>query len=151
MSAKGTIRKAEAGDLDGLLSLYKDLHTADEPLSDHAAVEKVWAEILAASGHFVFVLAQDQALVASCVLQIVPNLTRGAKPYGLIENVVTRQDRRGQGLGTEVMKHALAQAWQKGCYKVMLLTGRNDPKVFDFYEKLGFKLGVKTGFVVKAP
>jgi GNAT superfamily N-acetyltransferase len=85
------------------------------------------------------------------VLQVVPNLTRGARPYGLIENVVTRQDKRGQGYGSAVLKAALDLAWEKGCYKVMMLTGRKDAKVFGFYEKAGFKAGVKTGFVAVPP
>jgi N-acetylglutamate synthase-like GNAT family acetyltransferase len=143
------VRKAKAEDLDALLGLYKDLHANDEALPERGAVEKVWSEILAAPRHFVLVLEQEQALIASCVLQVVPNLTRGAKPYGLIENVVTRQDRRGQGHGSELMKHALERAWQEGCYKVMLLTGQ--PKVVEFYEKVGFKRDVKTGLVAKAP
>jgi GNAT superfamily N-acetyltransferase len=145
------VREAKAGDLDALLALYKDLHAGDEPLPERGSVEKVWSQILADPRHFVFVSEVDHGLAASCALQIVPNLTRGARPYGLIENVVTRADRRKQGHAAAVLKHALDHAWQARCYKVMLLTGRDDPKVFALYEKVGFKRGLKTGFVAKAP
>jgi hypothetical protein len=37
--------------------------------------------------------------------------------------------------------------WEDGCYKVMLLTGRQDEATLRFYEKVGFRRGVKTGFV----
>jgi GNAT superfamily N-acetyltransferase len=146
-----TVRLARIDDLAGLLELYRDLHSADEPLPGPGVVEKVWSDMLSNPWQQVFLLEQDGRLVSSCVLQIVPNLTRGARPYGLIENVVTRQDKRGLGHGSKVLKAALESAWDKGCYKVMLLTGRKDPEVFRFYEKAGFKAGVKTGFVAMAP
>ena len=78
---------------------------------------------------------------------IVPNLTRGAKPYGLIENVVTDAAYRRRGLGRQVLHAALEKAWQEHCYKVMLLTGSKQEETLRFYEGSGFKRGVKTGFV----
>jgi hypothetical protein len=41
----------------------------------------------------------------------------------------------------------LDEAWSLGCYKVMLMTGREDAHAF--YEKAGFKAGVKTAFVAR--
>jgi GNAT superfamily N-acetyltransferase len=81
----------------------------------------------------------------------VPNLTRGARPYGLIENVVTHPDWRGRGIGTAVLHHALNLAWDADCYKVMLLTGRTDEATLGFYERAGFAGGEKTGFVARPP
>jgi GNAT superfamily N-acetyltransferase len=67
----------------------------------------------------------------------------------LIENVVTHADYRQRGLGTMVLRHALEAAWREGCYKVMLLTGRQDPAVHRFYEKVGFEGGEKTGYIAR--
>ena len=86
-------------------------------------------------------------LVSTGTLTIIPNLTRNARPYGLIENVVTHPDFRRQGIATELLRHALQTAWAQDCYKVMLLTGRKDEATLRFYEKCGFQAGVKTGFV----
>jgi GNAT superfamily N-acetyltransferase len=146
-----TVRLAKLNDLAQLLELYKDLHAADQALPPQSVVEKAWSDILSNPWQHIFLVEQDGQLVSSCVLQVVPNLTRGARPYGLIENVVTRKDMRGQGLGSQVLKAALDLAWEKGCYKVMLLTGRKDTEVFRFYEKVGFKAGVKTGYVATPP
>ena len=93
------------------------------------------------------VAVEDGLIVASCTLVVVPNLTRGARSYGLIENVVTHAAFRRRGLGRRVLHHALAMAWELRCYKVMLLTGSREESTLRFYERAGFKRGVKTGFI----
>jgi len=92
-----------------------------------------------------------QFLFPMCVLDIIPNLTRGARPFGLIENVVTHAGYRNQGYGTALMGHVLNFARQKGCYKVMLLAGRTDPAVFRMHEKAGFIRGAKEGLIAYPP
>jgi len=77
----------------------------------------------------------------------VPNLTRGARAFGLIENVVTHGDHRKKGLATRVLTHALQIAWDNDCYKVMLLTGSEKESILRFYEQAGFKRNIKTGFI----
>lgn len=86
-----------------------------------------------------------------CVLIIIPNLTRGARPYGFIENVVTHREFRNRGYGTTLLGHVLNYAWQQNCYKVMLLTGRKEPEVFRLYEKAGFIRGQKEGLIAYPP
>jgi len=86
------------------------------------------------------------ALIASCTLVIIPNLTRGARPYGLIENVVTHQDHRRTGLGRAVLSAALESAWNANCYKVMLATGSRREESLRFYEGAGFERGTKAFF-----
>ena len=123
------------------------MQSADEPLPDATTVARVWDELCNDPKLHCFVATVDDTPVASCILAIIPNLTRGARPYGLIENVVTRAEYRCQGIGTALLRHALAVAWEHNCYKVMLLTGRKDESVLRFYEKAGFRQGVKTGFI----
>jgi GNAT superfamily N-acetyltransferase len=129
------------------LALYRHLHDLDAPLPDAEIVKRVWEAILQDPKLRCLVGAVDDRLIASCTLVIVPNLTRGARPYGLIENVVTHAAYRRQGVGTRLLRYALQMAWDEDCYKVMLLTGRRDEAVLRFYERAGFKRGVKTGFV----
>ncbi len=142
-------RLARDGELHSILDLYKDLHEKDNPLPPADRLRKTWAEILNQPGMHVLVVDHDGKLVASCVLTIIPNLTRGARPYGLVENVVTRQGYRKMGIGTALLKHALGIAWKSHCYKVMLLTGSKNPATLRFYEQAGFVQGVKTGFIAK--
>ena len=60
----------------------------------------------------VTVLVADHAgrASATCILVVVPNLTRGGRPYALIENVVTHSSLRGQGYERAVLEAALAEA-----------------------------------------
>ena len=58
---------------------------------------------------------------------------------------------RKQGFATTVLHHALNEAWQAGCYKVMLATGSKDEATLRLYEKAGLRRGVKTGFVAYPP
>jgi GNAT superfamily N-acetyltransferase len=83
---------------------------------------------------------------ATCLLLIVPNLTRGGRPFAVVENVVTLAEHRRKGLGMALMKAAQDRAWAANCYKIMIATGRKDEGVLRFYEEAGFKRGGKTFF-----
>ena len=67
----------------------------------------------------------------------------------MVENVVTHSGYRGNGYGKAVLKFALDQAWSMGCYKVMLMTGRNDEWVLNFYRNAGFSSSEKQAFIAK--
>src|SRR2546428_429574 len=62
------------------------------------------------------VARHEERIVSTCTLTLIPNLTRGARPYGLIENVVTHPDFRRRGIGTKVLHHALQIAWGSDCF-----------------------------------
>src|SRR5262245_43514857 len=105
-----TIRTLERGDLDALLDLYTHLFAADDPLPDRARLLQVWKSMLESSMLHVLGLEHDGRLVSSCTLTLTPNLTRGTRPYGQIENVVTHADYRRRGLGSALIRHALRTA-----------------------------------------
>ncbi len=97
-----------------------------------------FSAILAQPGMTVFIGVAGEIAAATVTLIIVPNLTRNGASYALIENVVTHADHRKQGYAGRVIQHAIAQAWNAGCYKVMLLTGSKNPATLRFYENCGF-------------
>ena len=144
-----SIRELHAHELQPLLALYAHLHEHDDPLPPEPAVDAVWAEALVNPRIKYFGGFAADALVTSCTLTVIPNLTRACRPYGVIENVVTHAAHRGQGWGKAVLTHALAEAWRQRCYKVMLLTGRKDEATLRFYEQAGFDRHGKQAFVAK--
>ncbi len=99
----------------------------------------------------VIVAEAAEGLLSSCTLAIVPNLSRGGRSYGVIENVVTHADYRRRGLGRQVLLHALGVAWQADCYKVHLATGSKQETTLRFYAGAGFQPGGKTYFEVRRP
>jgi GNAT superfamily N-acetyltransferase len=147
MSADLLIRAVEEADLPALLELYRDLHPSDPPLVLEDAAS-VWRRLSGYGGSAVFVGVQQNVLVTTCTLVVIPNLTRGGLPYALIENVVTCANHRKQGHGAAVLKHAIAEAWKHNCYKVMLLTGSKSPATLKFYSGVGFEQN-KTGFQIR--
>ena len=142
------IRPARLDDLLGILALYRQLNPCD-PVLDAAAAEQAWSALLSSGLTTPFVADIAGLLVSSCTLAIIPNLSRGGRPYGVIENVVTHADHRRTGLGRAVLHAALDTAWSVNCYKVLLATGSRKEATLRFYEGAGFQRGGKTYFEVR--
>ena len=140
---------AEVSDLPELLGLYRFLNPDDPVLEVDGALLDHWIAILYNPALHYVVARADGKVVATCALTVIPNLTRSARSYGLIENVVTHPDYRKRGIATQVLQHALSIAWSQNCYKVMLLTGSKQESTMRFYEGAGFVRGDKTGFVAR--
>lgn len=138
------IREDEIGKL---LDLYKHLHPLD-PQLDKDICSQVWKEIFEDPNLFYIAIDKDNLFVSSCTIAIIKNLTRSARPYGLIENVITHESYRNKGFGTTVLQKAVALAKEKNCYKVMLMTGSKKDSTLRFYEQAGFLKDVKTGFII---
>ncbi|MCB1527088.1 MAG: GNAT family N-acetyltransferase [Hyphomicrobiaceae bacterium] len=141
------IRLAKPTDIEALLALYKKLNPGDELLSVADAVEQL-EHLAKFTGSGVLVGIVGDEIVTSCTLIVIPNLTRGGRPYGLIENVVTHSAWRRRGFGKRILRRAVETAWESDCYKVMLMTGSKTPATLAFYEAAGFSQN-KTGFQVR--
>jgi GNAT superfamily N-acetyltransferase len=149
-AADPIIRAAVPGDLAGLKELFHHL-SPEDPRPEPAKAAAIWSTMLDSRLMTVIVAEIGSMLASTCTLVIVPNLTRGARPWAVIENVVTHPEHRGRGLGTAVLAAAQEAAWAAGCYKVMLATGSRRPETLRFYEKAGFERGGKTFFQARRP
>ncbi len=145
-----TARPALASDLPSLLELFRasEVSAAAEP---RERAEATWSQMLAHPGVAVFVSAVDDRAVATCMLITAPNLLRGGRTHGFLENVVTHPGFRGQGHGRAVVRAALTAAWANDCYHVLLQSGRKDPRVHRFYESCGFFGGRRVAYVAQRP
>ncbi len=140
------IREITANDLDALLLLYMQLHDNPFPEKD-ARVLGIWNRILNDPDHHIIVAEENGKLVSSCVCVIIPNLTRGQRPYAIIENVITDISSRKKGYATACLNYAKDLALREGCYKIMLMTGSKEQATLDFYRKAGYSQNEKTAFI----
>jgi ADP-ribose pyrophosphatase YjhB (NUDIX family) len=83
-----TVRKAEERDLASVLALYRELRPHDPVLAPGVARE-AFATLLARRDVHLVVCEAEGTLAATCMLAIIPNLASGARPFGVIEHVVT--------------------------------------------------------------
>jgi GNAT superfamily N-acetyltransferase len=59
-------------------------------------------------------------------------------PFGLLEDVYVDETKRGEGLGTQIVKEAIKEAKKQKCYKLICTSRYEKPKVHKLYLKLGF-------------
>lgn len=137
------IRPLTQADTADALKLYTELTFGPAALD-----AKAFHAVLSHPG--TTVLGAD---VAGCVramvtLHLLPNVTWNARPYGLIENVVTARSHQRQGLGKALLQAATQKAWDTHAYKVMLMTGKKRGAK-GFYEAAGFSSEDKHALVIR--
>ena len=140
------IREIKEQDFEGLMRLYSQLTGTPVPEKDEELTQ-LWQTVLEDKNHHVIVAEKDGQLIATCVCVIIPNLTKHHRPYAFIENVVTDEAYRGQGVGSACLEYAKELAEKENCYKMMLMTGCKKESVYRFYEKAGYNSEDKIAFV----
>jgi GNAT superfamily N-acetyltransferase len=143
-----SVRTAGASDRPDVLALYRHLNPLDPTLPTKIA-ETIWQEMIRAPGTFIFLGSIGDQVVTTCMLTVIANLTRGGRPFAVIENVVTDPVHRRRGCGTSILAAAVDRAWSMDCYKVVLTTGSKNPSTWAFYERAGFKRGTRTAFEMR--
>jgi GNAT superfamily N-acetyltransferase len=142
------IRETCREDLQGLLDLYTYLHSDNIPLPPQQDLARIWGSMCDNPTIRCIVADLEGEIISSCILLVIPNLTRGARPYGIIENVITHPGFRRQGHAKAVLQYALELTQSAGCYKVMLLSNRKNQEAHQLYEDLGFDRYTKYGYVI---
>ena len=143
------IRQAVKEDLNKILDLYKFLF----PDEDYALNEnyiKTWEAIIG-SWDIVryFVCEEDNKIICSACISVIPNLTRNNRPYALIENIITHPDYRRKGYGRGVMQKCIEYAKSRNCHKIMLLSSAFRKDAHKFYKNIGFDSKSKQGFQIR--
>jgi ribosomal protein S18 acetylase RimI-like enzyme len=137
-----TIRRAGRDDVAAIVTMLADDHLgrARERLEDPlpAPYYEAFAS-LERDANIALVVAEEAGAVVGCLqLCILPGLSSQGASRGLIEDVRVASDRRGRGIGEQLVTWAVAEARARGCKLVELLTHQTRVDAQRFYERLGF-------------
>ena len=91
------IRFAEEHDFEGIMNLLRQLNP-DDPVINDGRDKVIFERILKETNLRILILEENGKIISTCYLNIIPNLTRNAAPYAIIENVVTDEAFRKSGL-----------------------------------------------------
>ena len=97
---------------------YIDAHIADKDTSN------VWKA-----------LDQDGGLAGFCVADIQED---GDEPFGMVCDVLVREECRGEGVGGRLLENAVAWLQAQGVKGIYLESGKNNHAAHRFFEKRGF-------------
>jgi GNAT superfamily N-acetyltransferase len=147
-----TIRDAVEADIPALAAIY----AADEigghgDTTDAAALDdyrRAFAAIAASVNERLYVAETDGEIVGTFQTVILTKLVgRGAVSMA-IEAVQTRADKRGKGIGAQMIRFCLDDAKSRGVSSVQLISNNARIDAHRFYERLGFEKR-HTGFRMK--
>ena len=134
-----TIRTATLDDLGAVvgLSVNGDA-SASLALPEHylAAFEAISAD----ANNELIVADMNDEIVGTLQLTFVPGLSYEGGVRVHVEGVVVSSKHRNRGIGTQLMKHVISDARQRGCCLVQLMAPKWRSEVHRFYQKLGFSL-----------
>ncbi|MFJ1895687.1 GNAT family N-acetyltransferase [Streptomyces sp. NPDC088115] len=134
------LRTATRQDLPAVLALLAEEDEVVDPASIvvDEAYEKAFADIAGDPRNEILVLVDGDAVVGCLQATYIPGLGRHGAERALIEAVRIRPDRRGGGLGRELMERTVERAGRRGCALVQLTSGRHRTDAHRFYSSLGF-------------
>ncbi len=138
------VRLATEQDIPRILELYRQLALTPREADDQTAsspddYRRVFAEITAMPGHELLVAEENDMVIGSLALVIAPNLSHGARPWAIIENVIVDETYRRSGVGRQLMERAISQAREANCCRISLDSSKSRDVAHQFYLAMGFE------------
>ena len=133
------VRQANAADLPSVLSLYAQPAMDNGKVLSLEQAEQLFAQFSHYPNYRLFVACDNDAIVGTFALLIMHNLAHKGTPSAIVEDVVVNAERQSQGIGRDMMHHAMALAREAGCYKLVLSSNQKRERAHAFYESLGFQ------------
>lgn len=142
MITKLTHRKAKLEDLPRIIELLLEDELGKTRESKAALDDrytKAFHKIDADPNQYLMVVENEDEIVGTCHLTIMPSLTFVGSTRMQIEAVRVAEKYRGQKIGKWMFDQAIAYAKENGAAIIQLTTNKKRPKAKHFYEKLGFE------------
>jgi GNAT superfamily N-acetyltransferase len=148
-AAAVTMRDATRDDVPRIVALYRtDEHgNKHDPGGDDVEAGYYAAfDVIQDDARNRLIVAELSGVVAgSFQLTWVPDMNPDGREVALIENVIVDSAVRGHGVGSAMMRWAVAEARAHGCYRVTLTSRNVRQDAHRFYARLGFE-GNSVGF-----
>lgn len=140
---KYALRRARVEDIDPILELVQnDEFREGEPKRKTGAGDRHLAAFYAIDSdpaHLLVVIEDAQGrVVGTMQLTILPGLCRGGASRLQLEEVRVADQLRGKGLGTWMIRWAIAEGERRGAKFVQLTSNQSRKAAHRFYERLGF-------------
>ncbi|GAA1921333.1 GNAT family N-acetyltransferase [Streptomyces sodiiphilus] len=134
------IRPATAEDVPAIVAMLADdpLGARRESPGELGVYRAAFARIAADPGQRLVVAARDARPVGTLQLTVIPGLSRRGASRALIEAVRVHASERGNGLGGELIRWAVAEARREGCAVIQLTSDATRTDAHRFYTRLGF-------------
>lgn len=135
------VRPATPADLPRVVELLAQLAPDTADREDPSRIDMYTAVLgrTGAQGQRLLVIEDGGRIVGTLALVLVENLSHQGAPYAIIENVVVDEAERGKQYGETLLRAAIDQAREAGCYKVSLTSNKRRTDAHRFYERLGFE------------
>ena len=133
------MRQATAADLPSVLALYAQPAMDNGNVMTIAQAEPLFAQFSHYPNYRLFVACENDAIVGTFALLVMHNLAHQGTPSAIVEDVVVSEAHQSQGIGRDMMQHAMALAREAGCYKLVLSSNQKRERAHAFYESLGFQ------------
>src|SRR5687767_4734998 len=128
------LRTAVAADLDAVVALVDE----DDAARAGPGHREAFATLVNDPRNELLVLDDAGEIVGCLQITYIPGLGRGGGERALVEAVRIREDRRGGGLGIDLMRDAIERARARGCALVQLTSNKRRTDAHRFYGALGF-------------
>jgi GNAT superfamily N-acetyltransferase len=139
MTLSVRMRQANENDLPSVLALYAQPDIDDGDALDIASARAILRRFAEYPDYRLFVAERDGTVVGSYALLVMHNLGHRGAPSAVVEDVVVQPAQQRKGIGKEMLRHALAEARERGCYKLALSANMKRDQAHAFYEALGFR------------
>jgi glucosamine-phosphate N-acetyltransferase len=132
------IREIQLADLKkGFFDTLSSLSHVGNIAHQNDRAEKILSEIKSYPFYTIFVaVKEDNQLIGSITILIEQKFIHNGGKVGHIEDVVTKKEYEGMGIGKALVLKALDFAKENTCYKVILDCSKSN---VEFYKKIGFK------------
>ena len=143
MESKTKFRKATIVDLPQIINLLADDMLGSKRENYRNPVPEKYIKAFNRidedeKQYLIVVEGEDRAIIGTLQLSFIQYLTYKGGLRAQIEAVRIRKDKRGSGLGEEMLDWAVKKAIKNGAHLIQLTSDKKRPEAIRFYNKLGF-------------